>query len=67
MKIHGLKGLLRDALCHTAASVTRLIFLFLFFFPVLPLKLFYLFYFGERVQGQRVETKGWGNEWDGDA
>lgn len=55
---HVLKCVLCDSLCHTTASTMRL------FFSLLILLYFIL---GEILQGQRVNTKGQGNEWDWDA
>lgn len=49
--MYELKRILYDLLCYITASMTRLFFSFNFYFI--------LFYFGGRLQGQRVYMKEW--------
>ena len=58
VKLYGSKGLLHDSLCHTTASMMRLIFLLIFI-------LFYLV--GDVSRAESKYNEGQGNEWNWDA
>lgn len=60
--MYGQRGLLRDSLCHAAASMMRLIFPIFF----ISLKFYFILIGGEVLQEQRADMKGRGNEWDPD-
>lgn len=63
-KKYGLKGVLWFSLCHTLASMSRFLFMCLFFVCFIVKFLFVLW---ERLQGQRVEVRVPVDEWDWDA